>query len=170
GNLIKKLINQNSSGSSDSGLVWRPSFRRMENKLEGTNTTIKITLRLFREELVPKILFSRQEIANGILLEQNRWNPKKLRVKTPLETLFDNATKAKPKTVKESKPTTIPETKPEAPTEVKPEVPTEVKPEALAEVKLDPKPIIIPPNPTPIIILEPLPNTTSTPKPHIKHK
>jgi hypothetical protein len=159
GELVKKLTNQNSSTTSDSGMVWRPGSRRMENKLEGTHTTIKTTRRLFKKELVPKILFSRQEIANGILLEQNHWNPKKIRAKTPLETLFDSATKAKPATGKESKPTTI--------EEVKSETPNIAIPEAPEVVKLEPKQIIKPEKPTQII-LEPLPKTTSTPKPRIK--
>jgi hypothetical protein len=161
--LIKKLTNQNSSTHSDSGLVWRPGSRRMENKQEGTHTTIKTTRRLFKKILVPKILFSRQEIANGILLEQNHWNPKKMRAKTQLETIFDSATKAKPETVKESNPTIITQAISGTPKVEKPEAPAQVKPVDLAVVKLEPKPIIKPENPTQPM-LDPLPKTTSTPK------
>ncbi|MBF0193886.1 MAG: outer membrane lipoprotein-sorting protein [Magnetococcales bacterium] len=169
GELIKKLTNQNNNSSSDSGLVWRAGSRRMENKLTGTYTTIKTTRRYFKEELVPKALFSRQKIANGILLEQNQWNPKKIRAKTPLETLFNSAAEAKPDTIKNNNPETIAYEKPASPTTAKQKASPKTKPTAITVVKLQTKPIITPTIPTQTI-LEPLPKTTKTPKYRIKQK
>ncbi|MBF0382254.1 MAG: outer membrane lipoprotein-sorting protein [Magnetococcales bacterium] len=160
GKLIKQLTNKNSNTHNDSGLVWRPGYRRMENKIDGTHTTIKTTRRLFNKELVPKAIFSRQEIAKGILLEQNHWNPKQLRAKTPLEALFDSAAKARP-----NKEKIVGNIKPQPSTITGQQA--EIKHETPETVVLQPKAIVKPTTPAKAT-MEPLPKTTATPKPRLK--
>jgi hypothetical protein len=68
GALLKRRSNK-SSGGKISGLSFRPEVTRMENLQEGTNTTIKTTRRILKEEMVPEAIFERHNIEKGMLLE-----------------------------------------------------------------------------------------------------